>query len=180
MQRRWHWRSNWADAVAASLERRRTAVGLGLLCIVFTALAIQAYLLPAQAWLPYGGSWLRFVFFQLGNLMFAGFFVVGIYGLVDGLRAGRFDPVMGRLAVWVLIALGVMALLCIAASWWLLDTNWFLRVLNYGIFFAAIVTAMGIGSATKAWPAWATYALLGIGAVISILAVVRPPQWLGC
>ena len=66
VQRKWHWRPSWADAVAASLERRRTAVGLGLLCIVFTALAMQAYLLPAQAWLPYGGSWLRFVFFQRG------------------------------------------------------------------------------------------------------------------
>ncbi len=60
---------------------------------------MQAYLLPAQGWLPYGGSWLRFVFFQLGNLMFAGFFVVGIFGLVDGLHRGRLDPVMGRLLI---------------------------------------------------------------------------------
>jgi len=28
-QRRWHWRPHWADAVAASLERWRMAMGLG-------------------------------------------------------------------------------------------------------------------------------------------------------
>ena len=180
VQRRWHWRPSWTEAVTTSLERRRTATGLGLLCIVFTVLAIQAYLLPAQAWLPYGGSMLRFIVFQLGNVMFAVFFVVGIYGLVDGLRTKRFDPVMGRLLIWVLIAFATLALLSIAASWWLLDTNWFLRVLNYGIFFAAIVTAIGIASATKSWPRAATYALLGVGMAASILAVVRPPQLLGC
>ena len=180
VQRRWHWRPSWSEAVAASLERRRTATGLGLLCLVFTALAIQAYLLPAQAWLPYGGSMLRFLAFQLGNVMFAIFFVIGIYGLVEGLRTQRFEPVMGRLLIWVLIAFTTLALLSIVASWWLLDTNWFLRVLNYGIFFAAIVTAVGISSATKTWPRAATYALLGVGMVASILAVVRPPQLLGC
>jgi len=31
--------------------------------------------------------------------MFAGFFVVGIFGLVDGLHRGRLDPVMGRLLI---------------------------------------------------------------------------------
>ena len=123
---------------------------------------------------------LRFLAFQLGNVMFAIFFVVGIYGLVEGLRTQRFDPVMGRLLIWVLIAFTTLALLSIAASWWLLDTNWFFRVLNYGIFFAAIVTAVGISSATKTWPRAATYALLGVGMVASILAVVRPPQLLGC
>ena len=87
---------------------------------------------------------------------------------------------MGRLLIWVLIAFATLALLSIAASWWLLDTNWFLRVLNYGIFFAAIVTAIGIASATKSWPRAATYALLGVGMAASILAVVRPPQLLGC
>lgn len=180
IQRKWHWRPSWSEAVAASLERRRTATGLGLLCLIFTALAIQAYLLPVQAWLPYGGSMLRFLVFQLGNVMFAIFFVVGIYGLVEGLRTQRFDPVMGRLLIWVLIAFTTLALLSIAASWWLLDTNWFLRVLNYGIFFAAIVTAVGISSATKTWSRAATYALLGGGMVASLLAVVRPPQLLGC
>ncbi|MEG1280594.1 MAG: hypothetical protein RSD57_09105 [Comamonas sp.] len=180
VQRRWHWRPSWTEAVANSLERRRTATGLGLLCIVFTTLAIQAYLLPAQAWLPYGGSMLRFLVFQLGNVMFAAFFVVGVYGLVDGLRTQRFDPVMGRLLIWVLIAFAALALLSIAASWWLLDTNWFLRILNYGIFFAAIVTAIGIARVTRTWPRAGAYALLGVGMVASILAVVRPPQWLGC
>ncbi|MBB6576285.1 hypothetical protein HNP33_000333 [Comamonas odontotermitis] len=180
VQRKWHWRPSWTEAVATGLERRRTATGLGLLCIVFTALAIQAYLLPAQAWLPYGGSMLRFLAFQLGNVMFAVFFVVGIYGLIDGLHAKRYNPLMGRLLIWVLIAFATLALLSIAASWWLLDTNWFLRVLNYGIFFAAIVTAIGIANATKTWPRVAMYTLLGVGMVASILAVVRPPQLLGC
>ena len=180
LQRRWHWRPNWTAAVATSLERRRTATGLGLLCMVFTVQGVQAYLLPAEAWQPYEGSMLRFLVFQLGNVLFAIFFVFGIYGLLKGLRTQCFDSNMGRFLIWVLIAFSTLALLSIVASWWLLDTNWFLRILNYGIFFAAIVAALGISSVTQTWPRAATYALLGVGIVSSILAVIRPPQMLGC
>ena len=87
---------------------------------------------------------------------------------------------MGRLLIWVLVALSLLSVLSIIVSWWLLHTNWFLRILNYGIFFAAIVTALGIERVAKSWPAIAKYALLGIGVVASILAVLRPPQLLGC
>ena len=179
-QRKWHWRPSWTDAVATGLVRRSTAAGLSVVSLVFTALVMQAYLLPADAWLPYGGSWLRFLFFQSGNLIFAGLFVVGIHRLVAGLQSKQLDANMGRLLIWVLVALSLLSVLSIIVSWWLLHTNWFLRILNYGIFFAAIVAALGIGRVAKSWPAIAKYALLGIGVVASILAVLRPPQLLGC
>ena len=180
LQPKWHWRPNFTNVVAQGLVRRRTATGLSILCVVFTAIAMQAYLLPAEAWLPYGGSWRRFLLFQVGNLMFAGFFIAGIYSLIEGLQTKRFDPMMGRLLIWILIALGLLSLLSIGASWWLLHTNWFLRILNYGIFFAAIVAAIGIDRLTKNWPTLIKYALLGVGISASLLAVVRPPQLLGC
>ena len=112
--------------------------------------------------------------------MFAGFFVVGAFGVIDGLRIKHLDSTMGRLLIWILVAFGMLSALSVTVSWWLLHTNWFLRVLNYGIFFAAIVAAIGIDQTTKKWPAPAKYALLSIGILASILAVVRPPQLLGC
>lgn len=179
-QRYCHWCPNWTDTIAHTLERQRTAIALSLLCVVFMTLAMQAYLLPAEAWLPYKGSILRFVLVQLGNLMFAGFFVAGIFQLVSGIRSGRFAPSMGRLLVLLLIALGLLSCLSITASWWMLHTNWFLRVLNYGIFFAAIVSAIGIQASTQRWPHYARWALLAVGCLASVIAVVRPPDILGC
>ena len=178
--RRFQWRPSWTDAISRTLERQRTALALSLLCIVFTALSMQAYLLPAEAWLPYKGSWGRFVLVQSGNLMFAAFFVLGIFGLVSGIRSGVFHPNMGRLLILLLIALGLLSSLAIGASWWMLHTNWFLRVLNYGIFFAAIVSAIGIQTSTQRWPRYARWSLLGLGTLASVIAVVRPPEILGC
>ena len=179
-QRRWHWRPSWTDAVAKGLVRRKTATGLSMICLVLTALAMQAYLLPADAWLPYGGVFWKFLLFQSGNLIFAGFFVVGIYSLISGLQTKQLEQSMGRLLIWVLIALSLLSVLSIAVSWWLLHTNWFLRILSYGIFFAAIVTAIGIKKLTAGWPCIAKYVPLGVGILTSILAVLRPPQLLGC
>ena len=179
-QRRWHWRPSWTDAVSRTLERQRTAIALSLLCLVLTALTMQAYLLPAEAWLPYKGSWWRFVLVQSGNLMFAAFFVLGIFGLSSGIRSGVYHPRMGRLLILLLIALGLLSSFAIAASWWMLHTNWFLRVLNYGIFFAAIVSAIGIQSSTRNWSRHARWALLAFGTLASLIAVVRPPDILGC
>ena len=178
--RHFQWRSSWTDAISHTLERQRTALALSLLCILFTTLSMQAYLLPAEAWLPYKGSWWRFVLVQSGNLMFAAFFVLGIFGLVSGIRSGVFHPSMGRLLILLLIALGLLSSLAIGASWWMLHTNWFLRVLNYGIFFAAIVSAIGIQTSTQRWPRYARWSLLGLGTLASVIAVVRPPEILGC
>jgi len=56
----------------------------------------------------------------------------------------------------------------------------FLRVLNYGIFFAAMVAAIGIGSVAKTWPAPAIGALWAVSVLVSFFATVRPPQRPGC
>ena len=179
-QRKWHWRPSWTNTVAVYIKRRRIAIGLSLVCIICTLIAMQATLLPTIAWTPYNGSWLRFLIFQSGNLMFASFFVLGAFDLVSGLHSKQLNPAMGRLLIWILIALGILSIISITISWWLLHTNWFLRILNYGIFFAAIVTAIGIDRTTQKWSATVKYTILSIGIVVSILAVVRPQQLLGC
>ncbi|THU02834.1 hypothetical protein E9531_06965 [Lampropedia puyangensis] len=175
-----HWRPSWNDAIAQAMLRNSTAMALSLMCIVLTALAMQAYLLPAAAWMPYKGSLLRFVFVQLGNVLFAAFFVVGIFGLVSGVRADQFDVQKARVLIVLLIGFGALSGVAIAASWWLLDTNWFLRVLNYGVFFAAIICSIGVRITMQSRPIYAIWGVLGAGVLASIIAVIRPPQLLGC
>lgn len=179
-QRQWHWRPAWSQAVARTVLQRKTSARLSALAIIITALALQATLLPTAAWQPYGGSVWLFVWCQTGNLLFAAFLVVGLHHFIDGLLAQALDPLMGRLVVWVLVALGGLSVVAIGASWWLLDTNWFLRVLNYGLLFAAIVAAMGMQRvlATRAAPL--AYALIPLGGLASLVFVLRPPGLLGC
>lgn len=176
----WQQQAHWPALVAARLLRHQRAVGWALCIAALVMLSMQAYLLPAQAWEPYEDSWLRFVLFQSGNLLFAGFLLVGAGRWLGGFHHSRIDPGMARFLVCVLVGIALLGLLSVAASWWLLDTNWLLRVLNYGIFFAAVPAALGMEHVSRHWPHWRRGLLLGMGMAASVLAVVRPPMLLGC
>ncbi|GAB2479607.1 hypothetical protein GCM10027082_33150 [Comamonas humi] len=180
VQRQWHWRPAWSQALARTMLQRKTAARLSALAIILTALALQAILLPTAAWRPYGGSVWLFIWCQTGNVLFAAFFVLGLHHFIQGLLAQELDPLMGRLLVWVLVALGALSLVAVVASWWLLDTNWFLRVLNYGLLFAAIVAALGLQRLRITRAAPLAYALLPLGCLASLVFVLRPPWLLGC
>jgi hypothetical protein len=106
--------------------------------------------------------------------------LVGAGRWLGGFHHSRIDPGMARFLVCVLAGIALLGLLSVAASWWLLDTNWLLRVLNYGIFFAAVPAALGMEHVSRHWPHWRRGLLLGMGMAASVLAVVRPPMLLGC
>ena len=179
-RRWWHGDIRWPAAALAGLLRHQRAAGWSLCIAALLVLTMQAYLLPPEAWAPYGGSWIRFLLFQSGNLLLAGFLLVGAGRWLGGFHQQRIDPGMARFLVCVLAGIALLGLLAVAASWWLLDTNWMLRVLNYGIFFAAAPAALGMEHVTRHWPRWRRGLLLGAGMAASVLAVVRPPMLLGC
>jgi hypothetical protein len=180
IRHRWQRHSHAAHAVADALERHKKAFACGLFSALLLALAVQAHLLPPQALQLYQGSWLRFLVFQSGNLLFAGLFMVGAHILIQGLRHHRYDPVMGRFLVWILAAVAGLCLLSVAASWWLLDTNWFLRVLNYGIFFAALPAAIGLQRLARTRLGGTGLLVLAAGMAASLLSVLRHPLLLAC
>lgn len=180
LRRRWHWRAEWSQSAGHLLLRHRAAAHACALLLIAAALALQAWLLPAHAWQPYGGSAWRFLLFQSGNLLFAAFFALGVPPFITLLLEGRGEPLMGRFLVWCLLAFGILGTAAIIASAWLLDTNWFLRLLNYGLLFAGPIAAMGIAQAMAspraAWP----ILLIPLGCLASLLFTVRPLGILGC
>lgn len=180
VQRHWRWRPAWHHAVARAVLQRKTAARLSVLTVIMIALVLQATLLPAAAWRPYGGSAWLFMWCQTGNLLFAAFLVVGLHHFINGLLAQALNPLMGRFVIWILVALGALSVVAIGASWWMLDTNWFLRVLNYGLLFAALVAAMGMQRVLRSRVAPWTYLLMVMGGLASLVSVLRPPVLLGC
>ena len=166
---------------ARQLRRHGRAAALGLMSGVCVALAVQAWLLPPAAWQPYGGSVWRFALFQGGNVLFMALFIAGSVQLLrDAQRRAQAPPAWSFLAQ-ALAAIASMAVAALAGSFWALDTNWFLRLVNYGVLFAAPVAGVGLVRALQ-WlrPAWAAWTGVGLATIVSVLSVVRPPALLGC
>ena len=179
-QQRWYWRPGWSRRVAAVLEHHRLAVWLGLALVLAAALALQARLLPEAAWGPYRGSAWRFVLFQGGNLLFAAVFVKGIFELMHKLQAAA-APAMARFLIWALLAFGLLEVVAIGASGWMLDTNWFLRILNYVLPFCVPIAALGIaGVVQRLRRCWVADAAFALAIAVSLASVLRPPVVLGC
>lgn len=156
----------------------RVIIGiLAAFCILL--LIVQAYLLPAQAWLPYQGSWIKFIAFQIGNLTFAGISMIGLYGLYVGLRQRQLDLAMGWFTAWILICFAILGMATVALSFWMHDTNWFLRLINYGILFAAIPAAIGFDMLKQKFKI-GTALVWCISFFASLISVVRPQSLLSC
>ena len=152
-----------------------TALTLGMVTAL-GILALQAFLLPTDAWKPYGNSYVLFSISQLGNLFFLFLLLRGFIHfsqLVDSHGEGRYSREMLILATSV-AALAGAALL---ASVYLKDTNWMLRVLNYGLLIIAPVASAGLqGLRRPHLMKW----LCALCSVLSILSVLRPPPLYNC
>lgn len=61
------------NAIVDFLNNHLKLFTCSLVLVLIFLLTIQAYILPAQAWLPYQGSWPRFIVYQIGNITFATF-----------------------------------------------------------------------------------------------------------
>ena len=151
-----------------------------LIVVVCIALSAQAAMLPTAAWHPYGGSIWTFLIFQAGNIAFAGLFVIGLFTFFKAISNQEIETSHARMIVWTLIAFGILGLITLIASFWMLDTNWLLRLINYSILFAAPITAMGLSQMALLKKHPAAYALLIPLFVVSICQAVRPDGYLGC
>lgn len=142
--------------------------------VVLPLLAVQAAMLPAEAWLPYHDSVWLFFLLQAGNLVFL---VLLLRGLA---REGPKDPGQpsseDRKLQVLLLCISLLALGGLAASAVMLDTNWMLRIINYGLPMIAPLAARGLSLYRKTM---ARGAVVIAACAISGIAAVRPPLLFG-
>ncbi|MCS4511384.1 hypothetical protein [Xylophilus ampelinus] len=150
---------------------------LGLLLLPAAgALGMQALLLPPDAWKPYKNQPALFFVAQAGNLLFLALALRGTGVARVHWLAGRGRPMLQDL-LGLASAGGVLAALALVGSFWLRDTNWMLRVLNYAVLWAAPLAALGIADSRHT--ARLRIACCAAGAV-SLVATVRPPLLFQC
>ncbi|MBF5003866.1 hypothetical protein [Diaphorobacter caeni] len=175
-----HWRAHWSRHAMEYALTHQTVICAGLLAVFFIAMAAQASVLPSASWHPYGGSIWTFFIFQTGNLVFASLFVIGLFAFFKATSDQEIETSHARLVTWTLLSFGVLGLLTLIGSFWMRDTNWLLRLINYAILFAAPIAAMGLGSIRVLRQYPALYLLLVPLFVVSICQAVRPDGYLGC
>ena len=180
VQPRLHWRPDWSHRAVEYALAHKKAISVFLLGSFFSAMIAQASVLPEAAWLPYGGSVGTFFIFQTGNLLFALLFVHGLFIFLRATVDGAIAQSHGRMVIWSLIALGLLSCITLVASFWMRDTNWVLRLINYSILFAAPMAALGLNGIPllKKYPL--LYLFTGPLFVVSICQAVRPDGFLGC
>lgn len=161
------------------LERNFISFITTLTLLLIILVIMQAYLLPAQAWLPYQGSWIKFIVFQIGNITFAALCMTGLCGLYIDLRHRDSDTAMVWFVACILTCFAVLGVAAVVLSFWTHDTNWFLRLINYGILFAAIPAAIGLKPFEKKMKFEMIF-LWWFGVISSLISVVRPQSLLGC
>ncbi|QIL81637.1 hypothetical protein G7047_18250 [Diaphorobacter sp. HDW4A] len=177
---RLHWRAHWSRHTMEYALTHQKIICAGLLVVFFIAMSVQASVLPSASWLPYGGSIWIFVVFQTGNLVFASLFVLGLFAFFRATSHQEIETFHARLITWTLLSFGVLGLLTLIGSFWMRDTNWLLRLINYAILFAAPIAAMGLGSIRLLKKHPTLYILLAPLFVVSICQAVRPDGYLGC
>lgn len=165
-----------ASAALASLDKHPAAVVSALGFLALALLVLQAGMLPAEAWSPYGGSILLFGISQSGNLFFIGLLAWGLVAARKSYLQGR-DQALIHTHTVLLLAMGVITVAALLVSYWTLHTNWLLRVLNYGTLFMAPFAAMGLSQIKNRSVQWT---LLLLMMTISLVSVVRPPAVFNC
>ena len=177
----WHRDPHRGRALALCLARHRRAAVLAAALLLVTALSLQAWILPDAAWGPYGGSVWRFVVLQGGNALFLLSFLLGAPLLFGHSSATGEAAHSRRMLRWALAALALLGLAALAGSLRSLDTNWLLRLVNYGVLFAAPVAGAGLAwMHRRGFPAALLWVLAGAAVLVSMVAVVRPAPLVGC
>lgn len=180
LQPRLHWRPDWSHATARYALTHQRRISILVLAIFFVAMAIQASVLPAASWLPYGGSIWTFFIFQTGNLLFALLFIHGLFAFLRAVSDQAIDLSHARMLVWSLIAFAALGAITLIASFWMHDSNWVLRLINYCILFAAPIAALGLEQFQVLKRRPLLYLLILPFIFVSIGQAVRPIGYLGC
>lgn len=164
----------WFERRLQQARNRPLTFGTAAALTVASVLGVQAAILPPAAWDPYGGSPLRFLVSQTGNLALASLVLVG---WVDTITRPAAHPALRALAVLSLGWAGIGAALLVA-SLFLLDTNWLLRAFNYAILFAAPLAALPLAAIVRRHP-W-TWGLVAAMTAVSFVLAVRHLAIYGC
>lgn len=164
------------NAALPILDRQPTLVLVGFGLLALGTLGLQAVLLPAEAWAPYRGSILLFGFSQSGNMFFIGLLVSGLLAARQSYRHGHNQLPIQTFTI-LLLSMGIIAVAALVFSFWMLHTNWLLRVLNYSILFMAPFSAIGLSQLKNQPVKWSLW-LVMMG--ISLVFVVRLPGVFSC
>ena len=149
---------------------------IGVCILAASALVTQAWILPAQAWTPYGNSTTLFLASQLGNLFFIGLFALGLEFARKTYSQGL-DTAHMQMSFILLISVSIVAAVALAASFGMLHTNWMLRILNYFCLFMAPFAAIGFNNLKWVRGKWCIWLLM---LSLSFTAVVRPSALFDC
>lgn len=165
-------------SVAGSPAVLRLTLFWSLLIVCGASLAAQASLLPADYWSFYGHSPGRLLLAQGGNLLFLLLVLNGVVECIERIRFSvRDDPLPHFLLLSV--AAGLSAVLALLITLQTTDTNWLLRVANYGVLFAAPLAALPLHRAFFAMPRRMAL-LIAVAATLSLLGSLRWSGLIDC
>lgn len=161
-----------------SLEKERQTMRIFFSFLVF-CLLLQSSLLPSHAWNAYHHKWSRFIFWHLGDFSTGLCFLIGLNSIIKDskrLLLTKFALPFLFISLMSIVALSGSALL---ASIWMLDVNWLLRIVNYGLLFAAPIIAVGLMTVAEKIQ-WAVGPMWLALVCISLISVWRHPSYFGC
>lgn len=162
--------------ILLTLENHPVPMWVGVSLLAVSSLGVQAAILPQEAWAPYGNSAVLFFSSQMGNLFFLGLSVIGLESTRRSHGQGRDQALIQAISI-LLLSVSIVGAAALIASFWMLHTNWLLRVLNYFCLFMAPFAAIGfdkIKITNGKWSIW--FAMV----VISFISLVRPTALFNC
>jgi hypothetical protein len=160
------------------LDRHSRIFILGIVAGVVLTVIGQAAILNAEAWVPYGNSAALFLLSQLGNVFFLGLTLCGLSVALRQHVEGRSDEGLVAFALFGICS-AFLAVVALLGSFVLRDTNWMLRVLNYGVLIAAPFAAIGLRRFQGSFPLqWLAVAVTFAG--LSYFSTIRVPFLFNC
>ena len=140
----------------------------GVAIVAVLIMVAQATLLPIESWQPYAGSIALFLFAQSGNLFFFLMLLLGFGCACQEYRHRRHVLQWQTLTV-MLLCICTLSVLALLASLFLLNTNWMLRLISYGIFIVAPFAAAGLSRSRN----WLLPLLCLVFTGVSLIATLR-------
>lgn len=171
--------SAFTQLIFTLVDRHSATASAGLAIAAIVALGTQAALLPVNAWEPYRGSVGLFVLSQTGNLFFLALLLRGLIKARHRWLNGE-NRTEAQTVALLLMTAATLAGLTLAASVWLLHTNWMLRVINYSILWIAPFAAWGLVASNEQRTSRTLQTLCLLFGLVSLMSAIRPSSLFNC
>ncbi len=145
-------------------ERKYLMLVMVLITIIVTVYW-QALILPQESFKYYEGSSVRFIFWQFGNGIFLVSFLFGANRCLE--NTNKYNIFLRGATL-----LGIIGILFLAISPFVLNKNWMIRVVYYWVLFAAPVCALGAVHLVRS-KKWLFLTILPIALTTSLMHVTR-------